>query len=228
MATHPIRSKSHRRRLLAQGSPFLYLDGVNDNIGFGSDASIDDLPAGDCTVELWMTAASSAVLRTLSKYNTAPRGWELRVHVGNMRVMIAFDTTAIGFNSSIAHSLSTWFHAAFTYDAATKTATVWINGQNGGSGVGVGSYVSDAPDNLNTAYGGVLNRHHGNIGWVRLSNVKRYTGAFTPPARDAPPAVDGNTVEQWNMDEGEGTTAAAQVTSPTNDATITGATWMEG
>ena len=65
----------------------------------------------------------------------------------------------------------------------------------------------------------------GRMGWARISDSVRYTTSFTPIARDAPPASDANTIEPWNLDEGSGTTAAAQVASPTNDGTIANGSW---
>jgi len=66
------------------------------------------------------------------------------------------------------------------------------------------------------------------MGWFRLSNNIRQTSPgdtvgqryFIPNDRMNPPAPDGNTVEQWNHQDGAGTTLTASVTSPGNDGTI--------
>lgn len=209
-----------------KGSPYLYIDGSNDNINFGSNAAIDDLLLADCTIECWAYSDLQNIRRLLSKYATTPEGWEILDNNGDMQFVAAFDTTPISLVSSIAFTVDEWFHIAVTFDSATKTATIWIDGQSGGADTGVGNYVSDNTRSLNTSYGGSLNRWKGGLGWVRISDNQRYTGAFTPPPRSAPPAIDGNTIEQWNVDEGVGSSLVGEVIPLT--ATITGATWMRG
>ena len=208
------------------GTPYLYLDGSNDNVNFGSNAAIDDLPLADFTVECWAYNALANVRRLLSKYTTAPLGWEILDNSGSMQFVAAFDAGSITLTSSIATTIDEWFHLAVTFDSATKTATIWFNGQSGGSAAGSGNYILDNARSLNTSYAGSLQLWRGGLGWVRISDNKRYSAPFTPLSRSSPPAIDGNTIEQWNVDEGVGTTLGGNVV-PIN-ASITGATWMEG
>jgi len=211
--------------LLDEGTPYLLLDGINDNVAFGSDAAIDDLFLADCTVESWFYSSLSDIDFLLSKFTTAPLGWNIKENVGYLRVRIAHDVTEINYNAAIPYTVDVWQHVAITWDIASKTVTTWIDGQDAGSATAAGNYVSDAAHSLNTAYGGTLNRWTGGLGWVRISDNQRYSAPFTPPPRNAPPAIDANTIEQWNVDEGSGSVLVGEVVPIT--ATITGATWME-
>jgi hypothetical protein len=65
----------------------------------------------------------------------------------------------------------------------------------------------------------------GKVGWCRISNVVRYTGSFTPDARNAPPASDANTVRLFKMDEGTGTNIN-DTSSNALDATMTNGSWV--
>jgi len=228
MASIQIRSLDHRRRIGEEKTaPYLFFDGSNDGLSFGSDASLDDIFGADCTIEAWFRKPTQGIHYFLTK-GVVTVGWAIQNAGGaTMRAIVSF-AGGTKYVSAPAFTVNAWHHLAVVYDASSQQITAYMDGQAGTPQTGSGAYVSDASRALCMNYECVLQRWYGDMGWTRLSSVKRYSGAFAPPSRVAPPAIDGDTIEQWNIDEGSGTTAAAQVSSPTNDGTISGATWMEG
>lgn len=138
--------------------------------------------------------------------------------------------TSLGRSISAASLVdATWHHVAFTWnDATAGYPSIWIDGtlDNGGGTVDRnGAIKTDAAINLiHGMYGAGQLTFDGGMAWIRISNSIRYSAPFTPAANNAPPAIDGNTVEQWNLNEGSGATAAAEVNS-SNNGTITNGAW---
>lgn len=197
-------------------------------INCGSDASLDDLQAAAFTAEAWVMSYGAGYDAVIGQNNAwAGNGWEL---VRNNAVWTARINTDGGFVSAsctVGQTLTnTWQHVAVTYDnLGDRTMRLWIDGvfATTVSQTATTPVKSAASSNLSMSKAGnILN---GKIAWARLSNVVRYAAGFTPPAIDAPPAVDANTVEQWNLNEGTGATAAAEVNAVNNGA-ITDGTWV--
>ena len=96
----------------------------------------------------------------------------------------------------------TWYHVAATYN--NGAARVFVNGQPGTattlqSGLDVAGELR---------FGGAPGFAHfaGALDDVRISQVVRYSAAFTPPA--TLPAANVNTLGQWILNEGRGQTTA--------------------
>lgn len=216
-----------RAQQATSGQYYAEFNGTTSEIDCGSDASLDDLHAADFTVEGWFyfdgqTDAADSLVMKGSGLND---GWSLfRLSSGTVlyaRVNLADGdaqrTTAAGADQ-------TWKHIAMTYDDAAKSNELFIDGVSQGTGSKTGAAVSDAAGSFmigRTTSGGSF---QGRIAWVRVSDTIRYTTTFTPAAKNAPPAIDANTVEQWNLNEGAGSSAAAQVNSSNNGA-LTDVTW---
>ena len=207
------------------------------SVNAGSDASLDDLHDDAITVEAWINVDSwgegGAVGYVVSKGNTVPAaGWILYLYsvaTGVGFIVRTASAPAEGKSGTGAFSPdSAWHHIAGTWDDATYTnPRIWIDGteQTNSTVARNGAIVTDASLDviIGQKVGGAFTID-GEIAWVRISDNIRYTGGFTPDAKDAPPAVDGNTVEQWNFNDGAGVTAAAEVNG-SNDGTITDGSW---
>jgi hypothetical protein len=213
-----------------------YIDynATTTKVDCGSDASLQDLHDAAMTVECWVK----------------PDGWgesNLGMIVAKEGKWVFFVQNTTGLRAGITCATTSaiarsgtddfttdglWHHIAFTWDDASYNyPRLWIDGvepdyewtQNrdglvltdSGVSLGIGNRLSDSGRTWD-----------GGIAWVRISNIVRYTSGFTPPAKDSPPATDANTVEQWNFNDGSGSTAEAEESSPTNDGTITDGSWI--
>jgi hypothetical protein len=118
---------------------------------------------------------------------------------------------------SIQISLNTWNHIAWV--RSSGTITVWVNGQNAGNfansttmdstaspNVGIGGYPNDAGNNFGSGF----------LDELRISNVARYTAAFTPST--TPFQNDANTLLLLHMD---GTNASTVFTDDNGIAPYT-------
>ncbi len=125
--------------------------------------------------------------------------------------------------SSVSAPLGRWFHVAVTFDRATNRVTLWLDGANVGTMISAApSATATAPLRLGQDTGGSDYGWLGQLDDVRISNVVRYTGSFTPPARLA---ADGQTIAFWSFDERSGTTASDRGPSGYTATLQSGATW---
>ena len=184
----------------------------NDGIDFGSGANIDDPFGADCTIEFWARLPTTASNAYVMSKGTGALGWYvLNRAAGEVRVVIWFATTNIILDIAGAQD-NRWHHFALDFDVGTLTARWFLDGVNvgTGTGTGVGAYQVDALYNCLVNAVQVIGAQDGNmaIGWIRLSDNRRYTGnSFIPAARNNPPANDANAQLLINMDDGAGATA---------------------
>lgn len=202
---------------------YLEFNGDTSKINCGSDASIDDLPASDFTVDGWVYAQSGGeggLGRIIGKEN-----WLLRWGTSGITAYIDFATTDILVTVSSSPD-NKWHHVALVFDSATKVAKIYVDGAlQATSAAGSGAYVTDAALNLtigNNNAGSV--GFDGYIGWMRVSNFERWLGNFYSPARCRLPDLDGQTLALW-IYENTGTTANNFQGDPALDGTITDGTW---
>lgn len=221
----PARYRRGNRSLrFGGGFPCLSFSGAADQVAVTDNASLQDLPTADLTIEAWLkpvdTGLTVYILYKGSWYNALLSNDRYRGYFNH-------ESSVAIANSTIDVPYNLWTHFAVDWNSAALRFNIFFNGTaNQTSAAAVGSYVSDVGDNFLIPYVG--NPYHGLLGWVRLSSVRRYTANFTPPARYPPPAVDGDTVELWTVDQGAGSTLTASVNSPANDGAITGAAWTLG
>ena len=210
-------------------------NGTSTNINCGSGVTLDDIPnGGTLTVDIWYrTDGNTGTVQALVSKGSevAPNGWSLRLTATNyLQLTIYLATTNAVAQLDVSSSIDgKWHHATGYYDDATKTARVANDGIWGSANVGAGAYLLDAVRSLLIGRHNVYSIHwfNGAIGWLRLSDNDRHTAGtdFIPPREF--PGADGNTVEAWNLNDGTGGTAVAQVTTPGNDGTITDGTWEQ-
>jgi hypothetical protein len=212
-------------------------NGTTTIISCGSDASLDDLHDDAMTCEAWVRADGWGGLGNgfiLSKYGAGgSAGWQMSMSssVGLFARISCVTTHAECRSGSALFPVdSIWRHVAMTWDDASYNyPRLWVNGveQSNTTKNRSGVIKTDAAIDMDIGNLGGLYNFDGAIAWVRISDNIRYNANFTPPSRTNPPAVDANTVEQWNMNEGLGATAAAEVLTPTNDGTISNGSWSQ-
>ena len=175
------------------GNSALSFDGVDDVV-IAAAAN----HAGVLTVEFWVRPSSSAMEAIIINQADDVDGWSVELNDGRPSFWVA---TSGGWQV-VRHSTllagGTWYHVAATYN--NGAARVFVNGQPG--------TAATLPSGLRVAadlrFGGIpgYGRFAGNLDDVRISQVVRYSAAFTPPA--TLPALDTNTLGQWALNEGNG------------------------
>lgn len=191
-------------------------DDVATHINAGSDSSLDDLHDGAFTAEAWVLGGTSGAAGTIvGKGAWASRGWSFGTFQSLDRIDVQIRSNGTSINTSTANSVgllnNQWHHVAVTYDdVGDRVAKIWLDGVLvKTSNALTGTVNSDATDDLILGVSvGNNTTFNGNIAWTRISNSVRYTTTFTPPSRFSPPAGDINTVAQYNMNEGVGTTVS--------------------
>lgn len=218
--------------VFAAGERYLRFDGLTSSVDCGSDASLDNLPAGDFTVEAWVRAPAMSAQNDpgiVSKSNS----WKLgrRFDDGTSFTFYVYgDDDTMGIRSGVDTLVpDTWHHVAATWESSTKTGAIYVDGIYSiaiinSNPASMSNLNDDSSNPLFIGRSPSSREWDGDIAWVRISDNIRYTSDFTPPAKDAPPATDANTVEQWNLNDGSGTTAVAEV-SASNNGTITDGEW---
>lgn len=219
--------------ILDQGAaraPALSFNGTTDVVNCGSGLGVDNLLVGDFTVEAWVKYAvvgdNFGHIVAKGNYNT---GWVLMRQGLNDAATFKVNraTTDQNINSlSNTVRVGEWVHLAGTWDSSAETIKLFINGISvGTNNTGSGAVLDDSAETLFIGSSSNGISHSGLIGWVRISNVVRYIGSFAPDVRKVPPAIDANTVAQWNMNAGTGSTVADNSGNGHNGA-ITGAQWV--
>lgn len=132
----------------------------------------------DCTLEAWVMSTNNSqngVLFGKDPSSGSP-ATELQYFSGNWRVWLDSSTANISASSGVA--AGTWMHIAMV-----KYNGIWYLYQNG---VLLGQYTGgNFGNNTNPFYignwGGLSNQFQTYVDEVRISNLARYTGPFTPP-----------------------------------------------
>ncbi|MGQ0604962.1 MAG: LamG-like jellyroll fold domain-containing protein [Anaerolineales bacterium] len=184
----------------------LSFDGVND---LARAAQV--IGVGPLTVEVWARPAVSNANGLVVVGGDDATGWSLEINNGQLSFWLATDQGWQVVQHSAALQAGQWVHLAATY--ASGSARVFVNGNAAGAQtVGV---LTQGP---HLYFGGLSGYQYfaGVLDEVRLSNVARYTGAFTPPASFS---ADGNTLGLWRFNAGSGQTAQDS-SSAANHATL--------
>lgn len=223
------------RRAVSAGGEATYVidyDGSAAYADAGSAASLDNLLNNAVTVEAWINPDTSGGYGTgavCSKGNETNHLW--LGYANYTATPFAFqaktgDTYTL-ISAQSALSTGAWHHVAGTYDnGGDKVMRLWIDGTlAGSSAAATGSWITDASDSLTVARqaSSAVRWWDGKIGWMRISNTVRYSGAFTPIARCSPPETDANTVALWRLTEGSGN--PQDTSGNANHLALTSGTW---
>ena len=220
--------------------PALYyvdFNGTTSEINCGSDAALDDLHDAAMTIEAWIKAdglgeGSAGVIACKTSDGTG--GWVLGISSDGLAASIDCATTDALSDSGSGELAadSAWHHVAMTWDDASFTyPKLWIDGTESSYNSTQnrsGAIVTDAAQSFIIGNRGDGSKTwDGGIAWVRVSDAVLYTTTFTPPSRGSTPESTANTLEQWYLNDGSGTTADATEDTPANDGTITDGSWLE-
>lgn len=121
-----------------------------------------------------------------------------QIYMGTSGIITAVDDNVTnGISSSTAVTVGTWNHLALVKKSGTTT--MYLNGNAVGSNTTFGTLLANTayPLQLGTTSGGVWPLN-GYMDEFRVSNVARYTAAFTPPTAQFVP--DANTLILFHFD----------------------------
>ncbi|MCX7791693.1 MAG: LamG domain-containing protein, partial [Chloroflexaceae bacterium] len=184
----------------AAGSNFaLAFAGDNDQAQRGPIPGL----GGAQTAELWVRPATNNQTSVIAGTSDGDNGWAIELENGRAVWWLFANGQWRVVTHPTVLAANTWYHVAVTYDATSGTARVFVNGVAGAPGT-VGALVTGTTFSL----GGLTDYpfFNGQLDEVRLSNVVRYTGSFTPPTTAF--ASDANTIAIFSLDEGSGQTTA--------------------
>ena len=217
--------------LVDAGTYAVLFDGANDYIDCGSDASIDNVFSGGGTVvariypetegenagRIFDKRGSTAGVQ-LATFNTVGS------HVG-LRFFRDFSATDGQWDTESLIPLNAWSTVAVAYDDTTTDPKIYINGVPAvttETSTPAGAAVTDAANNWLIGSNSATTRSYdGKIDWVRI-----YDKQLSEAELQDVSAMSANLVEAWELEENTGTTAAAEISTPTNDGTLTNApTW---
>lgn len=192
-----------------------------------------DVPTGGLSticIEGWfrVSAISTANRPLVMKYGASGHDWALYVTRDGRFYFVAFVAAGVNaaYSAAGAITYTRWVHVAGCYDGAD--CKVFLNGSDvtAASRLSGGVVADTAQDVTLGGYIGEASAGFmGRIGWCRVSDVCRYAGA--PAGPDAPPAVDGHTLAQWNLSEGAGLVTDNATGVSAYDGQITGASWAQ-
>jgi hypothetical protein len=213
-------------RSFAQAGTNLLYDGVDDYLQM--PANLVQNVTGDFTIEAWVFwKGGNQSFQRIIDFGNDQNNWVA------LTASIPFGSTgprfAINFNGTLqivdataALPQNTWSHLAVTLDAATSTATIYIDGVASGSTGGFTNRLSDLGATVNDWLGQSEFAgdpyYNGNIEELRISDVVRYTADFAPvPQVQFTP--DPSTVALFHFNEGSGQ-FTADATGNFGDATL--------
>lgn len=207
----------------------LYFDGIyvggsfsNDHADISSTAPMSVIDATTSyTIEVWAKHSLFSYPGGLERIYSKDNVFQFRVvdnkftgEIGNSVVQTPYPADTF------------WHHLAFVRDKSTGTLKLFIDGQlqataadNSGTVSNNGSMVCIGARNNG---GGIYELWTGNLKYLRVSNIARYTGSFTPSPRYA---SDVNTLGLWPFNEAGGN-ILNDVSGNNHNGTITGAEWQ--
>lgn len=211
--THTLGSLSVALLLAATASG----QGTNHSLrfdgstGYGSAPGVGGL-VSNSTWEAWVRVSPNST----RAQGTVVQRWGMWSHA--LGVNIAEGRTGVSMYSchhscpnaeTPANTIlpGTWYHIALVYGPeAGPSCVCYVNGQPLAQcgPLSCSPYAGWETVLAADGYIGYQNFFDGDIDEVRISNVQRYTAAFTPALRHTP---DANTVGLWHFDEGAGNTA---------------------
>lgn len=218
-----------RRATVAAAAPYsLYFDGANDIVDCGTPASLDDLAAGDMTVDVYWQATTASIpagpCHLFGQIGAAlTSGWLVYFSNAAGGAMYLFVVNGAGSFVQTA-KLFTWSQNAWYYVRARRASNTLYVSVNTVTQPTPQAIVGYTGNNLSITHGASadLSRDFtGRICYVHAWNTNKGDLATVP---SSPFVVDANTVGRWIYSNGSGTTLT-DTSGNSNHGTISGATW---
>jgi hypothetical protein len=164
-------------------------------VDIGNQSALD-LTSGDWTIETWVKMESYTQYMQI-----VAKKWQMRMEGVSAPSNVGFyywnGASFRGWTSTISFDVGSWHHVAVTFDSATTTLYFWIDGADAGNHLESGNPATDSTiATIGFNVGGTS--FDGAIQCVRISDIKRYTGAFTPSTVLF--SSDANTLGLWWLD----------------------------
>jgi hypothetical protein len=178
------------------GGASALFDGTGDSLTINAN-SVFNFGTSDYTVEGWIRSSSLGATRIIFDTGVATQGTRPVFYVTSNGAINMY-TTATGAVSSAGSTITTntWYHVALV--RYSGTTTIYVDGVSKASTGTSYSMSTTATMYVGAEDPGTTNSWNGHIDEVCVSNVARYTAAFTPPT--TPFQNDANTVLLLHMD----------------------------
>ncbi|RJR27996.1 hypothetical protein C4561_00630 [candidate division WWE3 bacterium] len=165
----------------------LNFDGANDFVLFGTSyTTLDNLPEGDFTVEMWLNynnISYGPAQFIFGTYGCTIDGFRADISGGAITLRVENATTDTVTTTSTTVSGNQWTHVAIVYTSSNKTGRVFINGTEASYSTqtaGVGAYNGDADTFRIGSVACQTGFYRGLMDEFRISNIARYDSNFTP------------------------------------------------
>jgi hypothetical protein len=204
------------------GNCALRYDGVSNYVSVPTSSTLD-FTSSPLTVEAWVYFDQLANCMAIVRKGTSATAYNywLRKNISPADSVFWSSSSAFAVTVFTAVTPAVWHHLASVYDPATISAIVYVDGQSKGSSTTNGVLTTNGEElrigidwDMGCAMKGVIDE-------VRISNVARYMGTFSPQKVFA---NDVSTTALWHFDE-YGGSIAHDASGHGNDGTIHGATW---
>jgi Concanavalin A-like lectin/glucanases superfamily len=179
--------------------------------------------ANQISIEGWVNQATVSATQTLWRkaLSVSTDGFEVSLISGIPRCQL-YAGTSITLNASSAITIGAWTHIACVYDG--RQLRLFVNGTQVGISSANNQYVL-GNNSLFVGYNGGSNYFNGQMDEVRISNIARYTSAFTPQRYFV---EDSKTIDLWHFDEGTGAPTDAAGTNNLTVASVGSGGWVSG
>lgn len=174
---------------------------------------------GNFTVEMWLydlsaTNAERPFFDNRTGQNNA--GWALRTANNSNFIWIQGASSNAITTAANTRLRNEWQHIAIVRNGSgTNNIRLYSNGTQIGQATNTYNYTST---NMNLGmfvdWAGANSCYYGYIDEVRVSNIARYTGSFTPST--TPFTVDANTLHLYHMDGANNSTTFTDDTGRSN------------
>ncbi len=233
----------------------LDFDGVNDHVTFGNAPS---LAVTNFTIETWFrrdgtgvttqtsggTGGVSSVVPLVTKgasENDSPANVNMNYFLGFRTtddVLVAdFEDTVNGGNHAVTGvtpiTSGVWHHAAATYDTATDTWNLYLDGVLDRT-LTIGNFTPESTSIQHAGMGTALNSTGAQAGFfdgaldeVRIWNVVR-TPAEIAAARDLELASGTGLIARWGLNEGSGVGVGNSIAGGATGTAVNGPLWVSG
>lgn len=162
------------------GTSSLVLDGSGDYIFTPSDLDFA-YSTGDFTVEFWYRRVGTGVNQVLYDHRTTATDIALMIAVDTSDTIYTYVDGSIRNQGTTSLVADTWYHIAVS--RTSGSTRLFVNGtQEGATYSDTNSYPAKQI-RMGTDYAG-NNPVNGYIDEVRVSNISRYSGTFTPSSTE--------------------------------------------